>query len=131
MDISELAGKLLAWEQARKDLDALELEIEGAVLEIGKTQTVGNVRATYTSGRRVLDYEAPGKTAPLDVIDENTNTTEFVDWEAVRSLIDPDIITECTRETKSINWAAVCKMADLDPAVVKEGTPSVKIKLLS
>ena len=46
MNSSELAQKMLEWEQTQVKADALALEIREAVLSLGKTQTVGNVRAT-------------------------------------------------------------------------------------
>ena len=130
MNTSELAAKMLQWETDKKALDQLEAEITNAVLEIGKTQNVGNVRATYTSGRREFDYETPGKIADKAVIDANTTITDLVDWESIKALIDPDIIAEHTHKAASINWSAVCKDAKIEPVVVREGVPSVKIKLM-
>lgn len=129
MNASELATKMLDWEAKKFELDNIEEEIKQAVLELGSTQKVGNVMASYTSGRRKLDYEIPGKLAPKDVIDLNTTESEFVDWEAAKPLIDPDIIAEFTKITRSINWSAVCKSAKIDPVVLEEGTPSVTVKL--
>jgi hypothetical protein len=48
---------MLKWEEVRRELDALEAEIKSAVLELGKTQTVGNVRATFSAGRKSYDYQ--------------------------------------------------------------------------
>ena len=55
MNASELANKMLAWECLKMDLDRLGADIEKAVLEIGKTQTVGNVCAPYSAGRKKYD----------------------------------------------------------------------------
>ena len=55
MNASELAIAMLNWEQKKNELDALELVIKAAVLEMGNTQTVGNVRATYSGGRKSYD----------------------------------------------------------------------------
>ena len=52
MDASELAAKMLQWEEVKRSLDALTEEIQAAVLAIGKTQTVGNVRASFAAGRK-------------------------------------------------------------------------------
>jgi hypothetical protein len=52
MNASELAQAMLLWEQKRRELDMLEAEIKAAVLAIGKTQTVGSVRASYSAGRK-------------------------------------------------------------------------------
>jgi hypothetical protein len=58
MDASTLAVKMLQWEELTRQADAIRTEIETAVLGIGKTQTVGNVRATFSAGRRTFDYKA-------------------------------------------------------------------------
>ena len=129
MNASELAEKMLLWEKNKVALDSLENEIKAAVLELKSTQKVGNVSASYSNGRRELDYEAPGKLAPVEVIKAHTIVDKITDWEAVATLIDPEIIEECTHETERVNWLNVCKDAKIEPAVVKEGTPSVTIKM--
>lgn len=55
MDASELAAKMLQWEEVKRSLDALTEEIQAAVLAIGKTQTVGNVRASRAFAPRNTD----------------------------------------------------------------------------
>ena len=129
MNSSELAAKMLLWENSKKELDNLEDEIKSAVLELKSTQKVGNVSASYSNGRRELDYETPGKLAPVEVIMAHTVVNKVTDWQAVATLIDPEIIEECTHETETVNWSNVCKEAKIEPEVVKEGTPSVTIKL--
>ena len=129
MNVSELAIKMLDWETKKIELDAIEAEIKEAVLDLKATQTAGNVIASYSKGRRELDYETPGKNAPIDYIHAHTVANKFVDWDAVASLIDPDIIEECTRETEQVNWSDVCKDAKIKPVVVKEGNPSVTMKM--
>ena len=56
MDVTELAHKMLEWQEAQARADLLKMYIEQAVLAIGKTQTVGNVRATYSAGRKDYEY---------------------------------------------------------------------------
>ena len=58
MDMTELAKKMLEWEELTRQANALADEISAAVLEIGSTQVVGNVRATYSEGRKSYDYYA-------------------------------------------------------------------------
>ena len=58
MDLSALAQDMLTWEKKRRELDNLEQAIKDTVLQLGQTQTVGNVRATYSKGRRSYDYRA-------------------------------------------------------------------------
>jgi len=53
---SRLAAMMLDWEVCQLKADELKTRIEAEVLAIGKTQTVGNVRATYSAGRRAFDY---------------------------------------------------------------------------
>ena len=57
MNASELANKMLQWEQLQREADELEAEIEEAVLALGKTQTVGSVRASYSKGRKRHDWQ--------------------------------------------------------------------------
>ena len=72
MNASELAHVMLEWEAAQKIADELANVIKEYVLEAGKTQTVGNVRATYSAGRKSHDYEGAwlmysgGRTPPDD-----------------------------------------------------------------
>lgn len=80
MDKSELALKLLEWEERRRVLDALEEEIKTAVLELGQSQQVGNVKAAYSGGRKQYDYEAVGADAPPSMVAAYTKTTEKVYW---------------------------------------------------
>ena len=114
MNASQLAAKMLDWESKRKELDALEGEIQAAVLELKRTQTVGAVKASYSAGRRKFDYEAGGKSASDEVISAYT------------SVIPEQVIPERT----TIDWKGVCKEAKVD-VPFKPGVPSVSLKLLS
>jgi len=108
MNASELATKMLEWEKARRDLDLLESEIKEAVLEIGKTQTVGNVRASFSNGRRIYDYEGAARKAdaPDDVVDVYSKTVT--------------------------DWKKVCEVMQIldDVQVIKKTDPTVSIKLV-
>lgn len=106
MDASKLATKMLEWEVQQSQASALAAEIEAAVLKLGKTQTVGNVRATYSKGRKKFDYEMPGQVADMDIITIHTKTVAITDWKAV------------------------CKAIDIQPELVSQGQPSVKVKLI-
>ena len=61
--------------------------VEEAVKEIGKTQTVGNVRATFSAGRRTFDYGAAVgnaiETGALNISDVAPYESESVDYFAV------------------------------------------------
>jgi len=108
MNASELATKMLEWEKARRDLDLLESEIKEAVLEIGKTQTVGNVRATFSSGRITYGYEeaANKADAPTELIDVHSKTV--------------------------VDWRKVCEVMNIidDVQAIKKSEPTVSIKLM-
>ena len=103
MNPTEITRVMLEWEETRRKLDDLEGKIKAAVLEIGKTQQVGNVVARYYSGRTVYDYETAGQEAP------------------------PEIVAEFTRPVT--DWRAVCREAGLEPPIAKRGKPSVTISL--
>lgn len=104
-DPSALARLMLLWEEKKRQLDEIEAGIRDSVLQLKRTQTVGNVRATYNNPRSSYDYETPGKRAPKGIITIHSKTV--------------------------IDWRAVCKAAEIDP-IVKPGTGpgSVSIKLL-
>ena len=129
MNSSELASKMLEAEKLYGQLKALEAEITSAVLEIKDSQKVGNVKAAYTKGRRELDWSAPALSASPIVISKYTTVTLSTDWRQVCEVakVEQDIIDEFTREDKTVDYAAICKELNLEPAVIKEGVPSVKI----
>jgi len=104
MDASELATTMLEWEKARRHLDELTAIIQAATLEIGKTQTVGNVRATYSAGRKTYDYLGAASNVPCEL------------WEPYAK--------------KSYDWKAICEAANITDIPFKESEPSVTVKLL-
>lgn len=106
-DASQLARLMLLWEEKRRALDELEAAIKDTVLALGKTQTVGNVRATYSNPRKSYDYETPCQEVMID-----------------RAIL--------LAHSKTVtDWRAVCKAAKIDPIVTPgEGPGSVSIKLL-
>ena len=132
MNASELAKKMLEWELKYRELDILEQAIKSSVLEIEKTQTVGNVRATYSKGRAKYDYETPGAQAEEEIIGLYSEGREFVDWEGLARSYDPSdtVITNFTEIETIINWRNVCRAADIKPLIVSQGEPKVSVKLL-
>jgi hypothetical protein len=132
MNMSELAIKMLQWEEQKRKLDELEAEIGAVVLDLGKTQTAGNVRATYSKGRAKYDYETPGSQAEEEIIGLYSEGREFVDWEGLARSYDPSdtVITSFTEFETIINWRNVCRAADIEPLIESQGEPSVKLKLL-
>ena len=132
MNASELAKKMLEWELKYRELDILEQAIGTTVLEIEKTQTVGNVRATYSKGRSVYDYETPGLQAPKGIIDEYSHGEIEIDWMEVakEAGYTPEMREKHTSYIRITSWSKVCKDADIKPLTISQGDPSVKVKLL-
>jgi len=110
MKASELAARMLEYEQRKRELDALEAEIVAAVLETGTTQTVGNVRASYSTGRKSYDYRAA-----LD----GRDAAELLPW------------TEEVPATVKIDYRAACKGLGVEDVPYTQSEPSVTVKLLS
>jgi hypothetical protein len=81
---SEIARLLLDWEEAKRDLEILEARIERAVKEWGETQVAGNVRATYSAGRKTYFYEeaagAAGVSAETLAEYTTVETVEKTEW---------------------------------------------------
>lgn len=132
MNASELVIKMLQWEKKKRILDEIEQEIKDAVLEIGKTQTAGLVRAIYFKGRAKYDYEIPGTHAPQEIINNHSHSEIEIDWMEVAK--EAGYTTEMrenhTRKIIFTEWAKVCKEAEIDPLVLDVGEPKVKVKLL-
>ncbi len=133
MNASELAKKMLEWELKYRELDILEQVIKSTVLEIERTQTVGNVRATYSKGRAKYDYETPGKNkAPASTISLNSEEREIIDWEGLARSYAPSktIIATFTEFSRIVDWRKVCKDTNIEPLIVSQGEPNVRVKLL-
>ena len=121
MDPSTLAVKMLEWETTQRAADALRAEIEAAVLEVGKTQTVGNVRATYSAGRKSYDYEAVVRAGMA-----SNDPAEAETWWNVKD--------ENTQRIEKIDWKAVCDTMRVtmdDIPLKSQSEPSVTLKLLA
>jgi len=76
-------------------------------LQLGQTQTVGNVRATYSAGRKTYDYQ-----------------------EAMSKLDIPSYALDAFQEIKT-DWRAACKAFGVEDIPFTQSEPSVSIKLLS
>ena len=132
MNASELAKKMLEWEEQKKKLKVLEFQIKDAVLDIGKTQTVGDVRATYSKGRAKYDYETPGGLAPKGIIDEYSHGEIEINWMEVakEAGYTPEMRENHTSYIRVTEWSKVCKAAGYKPLIVSQGEPKVSVKLL-
>ncbi len=128
MNASELAAKMLEWEKRKVELDALTTEIEAAVLDIGKTQVVGKVRATYSGGRATYDYQTPCAEVSPDVLARFASEQRTTDWDAVADFA-PDVVQRFTTINTVYDYRAVCKEAKIDPVVISKTAPTVTVKL--
>jgi hypothetical protein len=139
MDNSQLAALMLEWEAAQRKADGLAEQIKSAVRAIGKTQVVGNVRATFSAGRRTFDYRAavdnaeaagllePGSLAPWESneIDYRVATESAIN----AGLLEPGYLTPFT--SVNIDYTAAAKGLSLDAPVKSQSEPSVTVKLLA
>jgi hypothetical protein len=107
MNASDLAARMLEWEETQRKADALRSEIEAVVLEMGKTQTVGNVRASYSAGRKSYDYEQGWR---LHGYGTGIDIEQF-------------------RQVK-YDYSAACKAAGIDVVPYTQSEPSVSVKLV-
>jgi len=107
IDASALATKMLEWEKLKYQLDYLEDLIKQEVKALGKTITVGNVRATYSQGRKVYDYQGA----------------------AIRASAPESIVNEWKKTTVTVDWRGVCGEMGIDEIPFVQSDPSVSLKL--
>lgn len=109
MSRSQLAKLMLQYEEAKREADRLAELITQEVLDIGETVDVGNVRATYNSGRREFDYELAAAHA------------------IVSGKVPPD--EEAKYTVIKVDWRRLCQDNDLDDIpVTKQHPPNVRLK---
>ena len=113
MDTTELAQKMLEWERRTREADALAAEIRAAVLDLGKTQTVGHVRASYSAGRKSYNYQAAADGHP---------------WVSMATV---SLFTTTIPQTEKVDWAGICKHAGIEDMPFTQSEPSVTVKLLA
>ena len=139
MDASTLATIMLAWETAQRQADALRADIETAVLALGKTQTVGNVRATFSQGRRTFDYQA-AIDAALDIgaVDpKDMAAFEYLDidyFSVVESAVAGGLLSGEYLDpytTTKVDYASAVKALGLEAPVLEQKPASVTVKLLA
>ena len=139
MDASNLAQLMLDYEVMQRRADELRKDIENLVLAIGKTQTVGNVRATYAAGRRTFDYQAaidqagqagmllPGSLAPWEFLD--IDYFAVVESAVSGGLLSGEYLDAYT--TIRTDYAAAAKGLGLEAPVIDQKPASVTVKLLA
>ena len=139
MNATELAQAMLRWQELKQELDAIEAQISAAVLDLGKTQTVGNVRATYSAGRRTFDYRAavdnadaagmlaPGSLAPWESV--QIDYFSAVESAIQSGILDGGYLVPYTETV--IDYTAAAKGLNLEAPVKSQTEPSVTVKLLA
>lgn len=112
VDMSQLATMMLEWERRQKWADALRAKIKATVMRVGETQTVGNVRATYSGGRKTYDYYAAAVLRPA----------------VGNATIELFTVTPVPQT----DWRAICEHAGVEKNDIPftQSEPSVTIKLL-
>ena len=130
---------MLEWEAAQRKADELRLDIEDLVLALGKTQTVGNVRATFSQGRRTFDYRA-AVDAALDagaVDPKDMAAFEYLDidyFSVVESAVAGGLLSGeylDTYTTIKTDYASAVKALGLEAPVLEQKPASVTVKLLA
>lgn len=111
MNASELARLMLYWEDQKKGLATTEARIKEAVLELGQAVDTGNVRASYSGGRKKYDYEE----AAGGMVSDAT----------IR------VFTSVIPQTEKIDWRGICEKAGIEDIPFTQSEPSVTVKLLS
>ena len=110
MNAKELAEIMLEYSDAQTKADELRAKIEAAVLELGKTQTVGNVKAQFRNGRKSFDYYAAASVHPM--VSEAT----------------VKLFTK--QPPPSTDWRGICKHAGIDDIPFTVSEPSVAVSLV-
>lgn len=109
MDANELAEKMLKYSDAQTEANKLRQEIEAVVLSLEKTQTVGNVKASYRKGRKSYDYKAA---ADGHVMVHESTLSLFTKTPEPRT-----------------DWRGICKHVGIDDVPFTTGEPSVSVGL--
>jgi len=109
MDKREFARLMLKWGDLKEEMIDIEIAIAAEVLELGKTIDIGYTSAVYSAGRTSYAWEQ----------------------EALAGDASAALILSLSTTTITTKWKDVCKKLSIDEApVIKEGTPSVTIKLV-
>lgn len=130
MNDSELARKVLEWEEIELKRLAIEAEIVAAVKERKTSLDIGSTHIRYSKGARSFDWKAAAAGKEIDPKIVEDCTTENTDWQAACEEAGVDQATIMRHTTPSINWTEVCSKAGIKEApVLKQEEPSVKITL--
>lgn len=86
-----LADKIKQYEETYFNLQALEEEIKEEVAQLGQSQQVGRVTASwFPNGRGKYDWESIAKSLEPDdeIIDANTETKVTVKWKKIAEQLE-------------------------------------------
>jgi len=103
MNDSELAQAMLDWKAAQQAADEIAEAIKAEIADREKGITVGDVRATYSAGRKRYDYQAACLEAPTSVVSKHTQ--------------------------KVVNWRAVAEELQVEDIPFEQGDPSVSLRI--
>lgn len=107
---SHLAQLMLDWEKAQRRADELAAAIKDTVSQLGETQKVGYVTASYSGGRTTYDYGAAVR-AFVNVTKEKLDFAPF----------------KTTKVTT--DFRAACKAFGIEDVPFTKSAPSVTLKL--
>ncbi len=110
MNATELAKAMIEYEEMQRKLDVLGDQIKATVLDLGKTQTVGNLTASYSGGRKSYDYETA--VVECGFVPDGT-IAEFTE-------------TIVTTKTK---WKDICDSLNIEAIPFTKSEPSVTLKM--
>ena len=111
LDQRALAQAMLDWSDLMHQAKAIEEKIEATVIRLEKTQVVGDVRATYYSGRRKYEYEDAWVDAYEKGLVEERHPLDF------------------SKVTYDYRQACAAHEIDADGFARQVSGPSVKVKL--
>ena len=109
LDKSNLATALLQWESKKRELAELEKEIKDIVLQLGESQTAGNVKATYSQGRKKYNYQEAADGHPMV---ESATIKLFTSAPKART-----------------NWRKICAHVGIYDIPFEQDEPSVTLKI--
>ena len=108
INLSHLAQLMLDWEKAQRRADELAEAIKDTVLELGETQKVGYVTASYSGGRTTYDYEGAAFGHPM---------------------VGDATVKLFTKTKETVDWRGICKHVGIEDVPFTKSTPSVTLKL--
>jgi len=96
MNAKQIAQLFINYKEASDKVAALEEKIKAAVMELGESQKIAGVTATYYQQSVTTDY----KTVVQDAL--------------AKELIDEDAVEAFTTRTVTVKWAEIVKLNELE-----------------